>query len=166
MASNSQATPALAPKRSSRLIGRFSLPQNSFASYLCLFVATFCLLSCVTPEAEMTPWIGHDSTSLIGQWGPPQYKTSDNKGGEIWIYQQQRSFSTPAYASSQRQTTAQGYGTVDYNTYGSATYRGSYNAQSYSNTSYTPSRSYVRTQNRSFYIDQNGRIYAVRWGGN
>lgn len=139
---------------------------QQFLRSLVALVLAFSLSGCMTPEAEMTPWVGHSSSTLIGQWGPPQHKTSDNRGGEIWIYQQQQRYSTPAYASSIGQSTSEDYGTANFNPYGSATYRGNSTSQNYSSTTYTPSQSYVKTQNRSFYIDPSGRIYNVGWGGN
>ncbi len=142
-----------------------SHPKAFIAAAVALAFSFF-LNGCMTPAAEMTPWVGHSSSTLIGQWGPPQHKTSDNKGGEIWIYQQHQRHDTPAYASSTGQTTAQGYGTVDSYGYGSAAYSGNYASQTNSRTTYMPSQSYVRTSNRSFYIDSSGMIYRVGWGGN
>lgn len=133
---------------------------------LLLIIPTLLFSSCMTPEAEMKPWVGLSSSQLIGQWGPPQYKNPDNKGGQIWIYQQQRSYATTARSHSTLDGNGRENGTLNYGPFATATYTGNSSYQGTATTSYTPSQSYTRTQTRSFYIDRNGMIYAVNWGGN
>jgi hypothetical protein len=121
------------------------------------------LIGCASPASVMNSWMGLQKTQLIGQWGPPQYKESDGSGGEIWIYQQTRSYNTPGYAQSNSQSYGQAYGTANYDPYGYANYSGTYSGQSNTNTTYMPSQRHERTQNASFYINAKGVIYNVAW---
>jgi len=142
-----------------------SEPRSHWRLMLMLnsFVTALMLVGCASPATVMNAWLGHSSTELVGQWGPPQYKESDRRGGQIWIYQRTQTYNTPGYAQSNTQSYGQAYGTANYDPYGYARYNGTYSGQSYTNSTYMPSQRHERTQNASFYIDAKGIVYNVAW---
>lgn len=142
-------------------LAKFAIARLSIILFS--FTLACSLSGCVSPAKVMNSWVGLRSTQLIGQWGPPQYKEPDGRGGQIWIYQQTRSYSTPGYAQSNTQSYGQAYGTANYDPYGYARYNGTYSGQSNTNTTYMPSQRHQRTQNASFYVNSQGVIYDVAW---
>lgn len=100
----------------------------------------------------MKSWQGQHFTVLIGSWGPPQQVFDDGGGGRIFIYTQQRQWTTPGSST----TTIRGNATVlGNNVWGSAK----------STTTYNPSQTHGYKAYRMFYINKDGFIYNWAWRG-
>lgn len=127
------------------------------------------LAGCVTPDAAMRSWVGQHSSSLVARFGPPSHRESDGQGGEIWIYQTQRTQTTPGSSYTSTNAYGQSYGTSTYNPYvggyGGVNYAGNSNATGTSVTTYSPPQTRQWTAIRSYFIDRDGRIYNYSWSG-
>jgi hypothetical protein len=122
------------------------------------------LSGCNTPSRAMQRFVGQPSTELIAQWGPPQERISDGQGGEIWIYSEQRQWTTPGQANTTVYGTRTSYGNLYGNPNG-AEYYGNSSGQANITTTYTPPQTRGYTAHRSFFIDGNGTVYRWAWKG-
>jgi hypothetical protein len=118
----------------------------------------------MTPSKAMQSFVGQPSTELIARWGPPQQRTPDGQGGEIWTYFEQRQWTTPGQVNTTAYGTGNSYGNLYGNSYG-ATYYGNANVQATASTTYTPPQTHGYTAHRSFYINNNGTVYRWAWKG-
>jgi hypothetical protein len=125
---------------------------------------TAALSGCMTPSKAMQSFVGQPSTELIARWGPPQQRTPDGQGGEIWTYFEQRQWTTPGQVNTTAYGTGNSYGNLYGNSYG-ATYYGNANVQATASTTYTPPQTHGYTAHRSFYINNNGTVYRWAWKG-
>ena len=124
--------------------------RKTMALMLLALVCTGCLGQIVTDS--MKKWDGKWGMELISKWGPPTRIMSDGSGGQVWIYNRDRSWLYPGYS----QTTTNVYGGVYGNTVsGTAT----------STTVYTPSAVVGYTAYRMFWVHPDGRIYNWAWKG-
>jgi hypothetical protein len=112
----------------------------------------------------MQGFMGQPSTELVARWGPPQQRTPDGHGGEIWTYVEQRQWTTPGQIDTTAHGTGTSYGTLYGDPY-AATYYGSANVQAGATTTYTPPQTHCYTARRSFFIDSNGIVYRWAWKG-
>jgi len=115
-------------------------------------LAVVALGACASTTKVMESWQGHNANELLASWGPPQQVFSDGRGGRVFVYTSQRSWTTQG--SSRTHTNIQLY---DYGDYISGT------ATSY--TTYTPSKTYGYTASRTFWINKHGVIYNWAWKG-
>jgi hypothetical protein len=127
-----------------------------------LFIAV--ISGCTTPSAAMQRFVGQPSTELIAQRGPPQQRTPDGQGGEIWSYFEQRQWTTLGQVNTAAYATGNSYGNLETNPYG-ATYYGNANVRAAATTTYTPPQTRGYTAHRSFFIDSNGIVYRWAWKG-
>lgn len=112
----------------------------------------------------MQRFVGQPSTELIAQWGPPQQRIPDGHDGEIWIYFEQRQWTTPGQVNTTAYATGNSYGNLHADPYG-ATYYGNGNVQATATTTYMPPQTRSYTAHRSFFIDSNGVVYRWAWKG-
>ena len=122
------------------------------------------ITGCTSIDDVMKSYLGAHKNDLIANWGYPQNITSDSNGGEIWIYSEDRQWTTPGYSQTNAYGSANTYGNIYANPYG-ATYQGNtyYNGSSYS--TYTPPQTARWTATRTFFINSSGRIYRYAWQG-
>jgi len=85
----------------------------------------------------MQSWVGSHYSDMMLKWGPPTYSTDDGKGGQILVYQYDRSGgSIPGYATKIGKTVF-----------------------------YTAPRNVNYTAERMFWENDKGIIYSWRWKG-
>ncbi len=62
------------------------------------FVIVFVLLlsACQTTKQYLSTFHGKERSYVLGHLGPPDFKESNDKGGEIWIYQEKSITVSPA----------------------------------------------------------------------
>ena len=130
---------------------------------LCL-IALVALAGCTSPDAAMKSFLGLHSSELVAQWGPPQDKTPDGDGGEVWSYSELRQWTTPGQANITVNGTRNSSGSIYGNPYG-ATYQGNSSVYGNATTTYTPSQTHSYTARRSFFINSGGVIYRYAWKG-
>lgn len=58
---------------------------------ICLLMICGFVTSCATgpppdPHAKYKRYLGQHSSRLIAEWGPPNHRESDGKGGQVWVY--------------------------------------------------------------------------------
>lgn len=117
---------------------------------LLILCGTF--VGCGTPTHKiMNSWKGNHVSSLIRSWGPPDYVTSDEKGGKVYIWE--RNINLPL--TDARSETK---GTITY-----SPYRNEYTIKS--NTVYTDAIVLKGKKVRMFWVDQNGIIYGWKAEG-
>jgi hypothetical protein len=112
------------------------------------------LIGCVKRiNTAMNSWMGVHESVLLQRWGPPSQVVGDGQGGKIFVYANQRQWTTP---DTRQQTTTvngrvDGYGNIS----GTAT------------TTTTGSAPTVQgyTATRMFYINSSGYVYSWRWKG-
>ena len=135
--------------------------------YMLVFIGalfTALLSGCMTPSTAMQSFVGQPLTELIARWGPPQQRTPDGQGGEIWTYFEQRQWTTPGQVNTTAYGTGNSYGSLYGNPYG-ATYRGNSSGYATVTTTYTPPETQGYTAYRSFFIDRDGIVYRWAWKG-
>jgi hypothetical protein len=103
------------------------------------------ICACMTAKINIESFHGKTKAYLVGRFGPPDAKESDDQGGEIWIYQEKEVFVRPGTVTTYKQKDA-----------GQKTLRKEKRV-------YPPERQ-VRIINTSFYIDKNGVIYDSAYG--
>jgi hypothetical protein len=103
------------------------------------------LCACQTTKINLESYHGMTKAYLIGRLGPPDAKESDDKGGEIWIYQEKEVFVRPGTVITYKQKDAD-----------KTTIRKEKRVY--------PPEQHVRIINTSFYIDKNGVIYDSAYG--
>lgn len=103
------------------------------------------LSACQTTKINLESFHGKTKAYLVGRLGPPDAKEADDKGGEIWIYQERDVYVQPGTVITYKQKTGD-----------SITRRKEKRV-------YPPERQ-VRIINSSFYIDKNGIIYDTAYG--
>ena len=118
---------------------------KNFWGFLILLVT---LSGCTSVDDVMKSYLGAHKNDLLANWGAPQNIMSDGSGGEVWIYAQNRQYTSPGYAQT--------------NTYGSVNSFG-YTGNSY--TTYTAPQTSSWTATRTFFINSNGIIYRYAWRG-
>lgn len=104
-------------------------------------IFTMILFSSCSPGEKiskaMNSWVGSHYSDMMLKWGPPTYSTSDGKGGQILVYQYERSGgSIPGYATKIGKTVF-----------------------------YTAPRNVNYTAERMFWVNDKGIIYSWRWKG-
>jgi hypothetical protein len=109
-------------------------------------VAAMTLASCLTTQEYLATFHGKSRAYLLGRLGPPDIKQSDDKGGEIWIYQEKDVSVSPAEKKT---------------TYEEKDSSGKKVEQA---TQVTAPERRVRVINKSFYIDKDGVIYDTAYG--
>ncbi len=122
------------------------------------------LVGCASPDKVMQSYMGHHYSDLVANWGMPQQKTPDGQGGEIWIYLQNRQWTTPGQANTTVYGTGNTYGNLSGNSYG-ATYQGNTSVYGTANTTYTPPQTRQWIARRTFFINSQGIIYRYAWQG-
>ena len=114
---------------------------------LCLMI-----LGCGTPTAKiMNSWKGAPVSRLIRSWGPPDYVTSDGKGGRVYIWK--RNINIPI-ADARSKTK----GAITY-----SPYLDEYTIKS--KTVHTDAVVLKGEKVRMFWVDQNGIIYSWKAKG-
>lgn len=111
--------------------------------FMLAMVLVFC--ACQTKKINTESYHGMTKAYLIGRLGPPDAKESDDKGGEIWIYQEKEVYVRPGTVTTYKKKDAD-----------QKTIRKEKRV-------YPPERQ-VRIINTSFYIDENGVIYDSAYG--
>ncbi len=108
-------------------------------------------------DFSMKSWVGHSSNDLIASWGMPQQTLDDGKGGKMFIYTEERHYTTPGYSFS---NTSGNLNTI----WGG---RRSYYSFGGSNTFgvYTPPQTTRWTVSRTFWVDKDGKVYRWAWKG-
>lgn len=105
-----------------------------------LLVILSIFYGCSTGEEiskAMASWVDSHYSDMMLKWGPPTYSTSDGKGGQILVYQYDRSGGQiPGYATKIGKTVF-----------------------------YTAPRNVSYTAERMFYVNDKGIIYSWRWEG-
>lgn len=120
---------------------------------LTTLIVAFLLSGCASKINEkMESWMGHHKNDLIASWGPPQDIMDDGQGGEIFIYSNERTYTTPGTSTTNTYGSASAFGNT---AYGSAT----------STTHHTPAQTSGYTAQRMFWIDGRGIIYRWSWKG-
>lgn len=62
------------------------------------FIITLIVINCTSTQQVMDSWIGSQKADIIRSWGPPQGGiVSDGNGGEILLYNNERTVFTPVY---------------------------------------------------------------------
>lgn len=118
----------------------------SMKNIIFFMVAVVLVLSaCQTTRINLESFHGKTKAYLIGRLGPPDAKETDDKGGEIWIYQEKEVSVQPGTVTTYKQKA------------GDSTTRRE------EKRVYPPERQ-VRIINSSFYIDKNGIIYDTAYG--
>ncbi len=107
--------------------------------------AVLVLSACQITQINLESFHGKTKAYLVGRLGPPDAKEADDKGGEIWIYQEKEVSVRPGTVTTYKQKT------------GDSTIRRK------EKRVYPPERQ-VRLINNSFYIDKNGIIYDTAYG--
>jgi hypothetical protein len=78
---------------------------------LLLFTSPGCLPSKKAQEQKerdiMDSWLKHHKSELIRSWGPPTRYESDGQGGEILIYETQRTMGSVVYNNYYQRTFVQ-----------------------------------------------------------
>lgn len=115
-------------------------------------VIVVALAGCASISETMETWVGHHQSDLIASWGPPQQVLDDGQGGKILVYTEIRSFTAPGSATTTVTGSTYGYGNT---AYGRAT----------GYTTYNPPQTTSYDASRTFWVDQNGRIYRWSWKG-
>jgi hypothetical protein len=117
-------------------------------------------IGCISPGSTMKKFVGHHSSELVALWGPPQQRHSDGRGGEIWVYTADRSWTTPGEAN----TSLYGGSTTSGNVYGSNFNR---NTTFYANanTTWTPPQTSGYQAHRAFFVNASCIIYRYAWKG-
>jgi len=106
--------------------------------YIALAVLALLIAGCARPDKIMDSWIGSHQSNLIQKWGPPSYRTSDGKDGQILVYEAVVNIGQ-----------AQGRAQVD----------------RYGNVTWTNPQQYGYTKTRMFYVNPDGIIYYWRAQG-
>jgi len=105
-----------------------------------LLVVLSIFYGCSTGEEiskVMASWIGYHYSDMMLKWGPPTYSTADGKGGQILVYQYDRSGGQiPGYVTKIGKTVF-----------------------------YTAPENVSYTAERMFYVNAKGTIYSWRWKG-
>jgi len=123
-------------------------------------LALISLVGCAMISKTMQTWVGHNVNDLIASWEPPQQIISDGQGGQILIYTEARTWTTPGEAVTNTYGSANTHGEI----YGN-TYEGRTSGGATSITSYTPAKTEGYNAQRMFWVDKNGRIYRWAWKG-
>jgi hypothetical protein len=113
----------------------------------------------------MKSWLGCQSSDLVAKWGPPQNVMRD-RNGEIWTYFYQREWTTPGHSETTSTGSAQTYGSFhSSNIFGPAGYTGDTRSQGNAFTTYTPPQTHGYNARRTFFINEQGKIYRYAWQG-
>lgn len=137
----------------------FVIFKNHSGKLILASALSICLTGCMTPkkmDQMMSSWVGHSADDLIASWGPPQQTMPDGSEGQIFVYLEQRHYTTPGYSNTTSNAYATAYGNYNYATasgYGT------------SSTFTTPPQSYAWTVSRTFWINKERRIYRWAWRG-
>ena len=94
----------------------------------------------------MASWMGGDVNGLLRAWGQPNMVLPDGRGGKIYCYRMERSYTTPGQSYSH--TTGSAYTSGQAHTFSANT-----------TTTYTPPRTYRWTASRDFWVNSAGVIY-------
>ena len=137
----------------------FSLCRIFFRVTLSLMVS-ICFVGCMTPDATMKTFIGRHSSELLRLWGPPNDRSPDGRGGEVWTYYQTRQWTSPGYVNSSSFGNANTYGNVYGNNYTANTYASGSTA-----TTFMPAQTQGYNARRTFMIGQSGLIMDYSWQG-
>lgn len=138
----------------------FMKPQ----SLILLFLFAIIALGCMSPDSAMKSFLNQHSSELVARWGPPQQRMPDGQGGEIWIYSEQRQWTTPGQVNTTAYGTANTYGNVYRNPNG-ASYYGNSSAYGNATTTFTPAQTRGYAAHRSFFVNGDGIIYRYAWKG-
>ena len=111
------------------------------------FIVTLVLVlsACQTTKINLESFHGKTKAYLVGRLGPPDAKEDDDKGGEIWIYQEKEISVRPGTVTTYKQKTGDSI------------------TQRKEKRVYPPEQQ-VRIINSSFYIDKKGIIYDTAYG--
>jgi hypothetical protein len=146
--------------------------MSKSASLLLAVIVASVLSGCLTPDKNMKSWLGHHGSELIASWGAPSTKYPDGQGGEVWVYQSQRTWTAPGHATTTVNGNASSYGNLSGNANyytGSRTYSGNYQGNTtYSGTAtttYTPPQTSAYNTIRSFFLNSDGVVYRYSWQG-
>jgi hypothetical protein len=130
-----------------------------FVLYLVIFLIN--ITGCTAMiDKKMASWVGRNVNDLIASWGPPQQTMSDGQGGQVLIYSQAKTWTTPGQATTNTYGNANTYGNIYGNTYQGNTY-----GSATSTTTYTPPQTSGYNAQRMFWADKDGRIYRWSWKG-
>lgn len=114
--------------------------QTNVIKYFLIIVSILIVYGCSSGEEitkAMDSWMGSHYSDMMLKWGPPTYSTHDGKGGQILVYQYDRSGgSIPGYATKIGKTVF-----------------------------YTAPRNVSYTAERMFWVNDKGIIYSWRWKG-
>jgi hypothetical protein len=105
----------------------------------------FMLSACQTTKMNLESFHGKTKAYLVGRLGPPDAKEADDKGGEIWIYQEKEVYVRPGSVITYKQKTSDRI------------------IQRKEKRVHPPEQQ-VRIINSSFYIDKKGIIYDTAYG--
>jgi hypothetical protein len=119
---------------------------------LVLLFSVIIVTGCASIDKQMDSWMGHHQSDLIANWGPPQQVIDDGQGGKIFVYSNNRSYTSPGTSTTNVTGSAYGLGNTAYG-----------NATGY--TTYNPPQTTSYTAHRMFWVDGNGRIYRWAWKG-
>lgn len=113
--------------------------------YVLIFAFLFSLLSCSASldkealEDSLNSWLYSDKAELVKTWGPPSRIESDQKGGEIFIYDQSSKGKTGGMVWTNPKTGV---------------------------TTYTTPEEYTMYLNIMMYVNPQGKIYHWRYDTN
>ena len=127
-----------------------------------LLAGCFFFTGCVSHA--MKSFVGHSSAELAASWGSPTERIPDGSGGEVWVYSQQRTVTTPGQVN----TTASAYGNTTGTIYPSPPgfgYQENSYARGQATTTYTPPQNDSYTAVRSFFVSRDGIVTGYRWKG-
>lgn len=112
----------------------------NFVKHILFLVIISLWYGCSTGEEiskAMDSWKGSHYSDMMLNWGPPTYSTSDGIGGQILVYQYDRSGGQiPGYVTK----------------FGGSVF-------------YTAPQNVSYKAERMFYVNKNGIIYSWRWKG-
>jgi hypothetical protein len=120
---------------------------------LCLLLALAAGAGCAMGMSNtMDSWMGHHFSEVVGSWGPPQQIMDIGEGNRLFIWIEDRSYTTPGTTT----TTQTGNATMAGNTaYG----------QGQTTTTYTPPQTTPMQATRTFWVNSEGIIYRWAWKG-
>lgn len=115
---------------------------------LALFILVAMLFSsCLTTKEYLATFHGNERSYLLGRLGPPDFKAPDDKGGEIWIYQEKSISISPAKVETSYEKD------ISHDS-----------SEIKNNKKFTPSVRSIYITNKSFYINKDGIIYDTAYG--
>lgn len=96
--------------------------------------------------------MGHHYSDVVGEWGPPTRVLDDGAGGQMIIWEETVSYTTPGHATTKRSDTIISGG-------GRVLSEPSYD------TTYIPPETTTYTKSRTFWVNSEGIIYNWAWKG-